>query len=93
MSRFIDKRLCKRIFNISKSSELNEEEFHKKVGFVWNVMIGSGYECKCYVIDFIPFIKEFNPNWHDLYKESLERNALPELILVSNKVEIIWHTK
>ena len=33
------------------------------LGFITGVMMGSGYEAKCWRRDFIPFEKEFEPDW------------------------------
>ena len=36
--------------------------------------MGSGWECKEYVRDFLPFQGAFRPNWEKLYKRWLEND-------------------
>lgn len=71
MSRFIDKRLCKKIFNLTN---VNDVDLSKYQHYVYGVMVGSGYECKCYVRDFVPFQNCFNPNWKKLYDRFIQQN-------------------
>lgn len=71
MSRFIDKKLCKKIFELNKVSD---DDLLKYQEYVYGVMIGSGYECKCYVKDFVPFQHSFRPNWKKLYEKFIEEN-------------------
>lgn len=78
MSRFIDKRVCKRIFGIPNQQKLPTDELHKRVSFVHGVMIGSDYECKDYQLDFLPFTSAFHPNWDKLYSRFTENFPIKE---------------
>lgn len=70
----IDKRLCKKLFNKPSHYKMADEELIALQRYVSGVMMGSGYECKCYVQDFIPFQSSFKPNWQKLYLRYLEHN-------------------
>ena len=46
---------------------MTDTDFYERAGFMYGVLIGSGYECKEYCRDILPFIGEFNPAWNKLY--------------------------
>jgi hypothetical protein len=54
---------------------MSEEDYISRCKFISGLMIGSGYECKCYTRDFIPFIQEFNPKWNKLYDRYINSNC------------------
>jgi hypothetical protein len=41
--------------------------------FVRGVMIGNGWECKCYVRDFLEFQKNYHLNWKKLFDRADEK--------------------
>ena len=63
----MDKRLCKQIFSIPHKEHMTDEDFSARAGFIHGVLIGSGFECKDYCQDILPFKQEFNPAWPKLY--------------------------
>lgn len=70
--RMLDKNQVKGLFRISRREKLSDEEFEKRAIFVINTLGWNGYETKCYYQDVIPFNKEFNPNWVELYNKHVE---------------------
>jgi hypothetical protein len=65
--RMFNKSELKRVFDISHSEKLSDEEFQHRGSFIVQTMMWNQYETKCYLQDFIPFSHRFKPNWKELY--------------------------
>ena len=65
-------QLAKRILGIPRTQKTTEEDKRKMFLFIHSVMMGSGYETKSYVVDFLDFQKNFRPQWAVEYKKWLD---------------------
>ena len=71
----LNKQLCKRLFRIPHRQALADQEYGRMVGFLQDVMLGSGHECKDWVQDVAPFLRMFRPDWAKLYARRAEKRA------------------
>lgn len=83
---FLTKTDVKKCFNISQRTKLSDEDYYTYLGFIYGVIIGNGYECKCYVRDYIPFVAQYKPYWKTLFQEHTKTGAWP----VWEKGNLIW---
>lgn len=69
-----DKRQLKTAMRISHKERLRHDDYLEYSRFISGVMIGAGYEAKCYVRDYLPFFNKYKPNWMELYNYYIEVN-------------------
>ena len=65
--RFLNRVLAKTLFGSARSHKMSDDELQACRGFLYGVMVGSGWECKDYGLDFLTFQASFRPDWAKLY--------------------------
>ena len=51
---------------------ISDDEFKNRCKFITGTIMGSGWECKEYNRDFLPFQAAYKPSWGKLYQRWVE---------------------